>query len=103
MKEVLAFVAGFAAIAAASSAEAQSPRTCGARALIVERLAEDYGERRRSMGLGANNSVMEVYASDETGTWTITLTMPNGMMCLVASGRAFEALRDAEVAEGTPL
>lgn len=68
--------------------------------MVVDRLAEGYGETRQSMGLGANNSVIEVFASDETGTWTITVTMPNGMTCLVASGQAYEALAEALPAKG---
>ena len=78
----------------------QSARNCGPRDLVVGRLAEGYGESRKSMGLGANNSVVEVFASEETGTWTITVTSPNGMTCLVASGQAFEELADALPAKG---
>ena len=78
----------------AGAATAQG-RACGPRDAVVERLATKYGESRQSMGLGANNAVMEVFASSETGTWTITVTMPNGMMCLVASGQAYEALAEA--------
>ncbi len=47
---------------------AQSSRNCGERAQVVNRLAEGYGETRRSLGIGANNSVIEVFASTETGT-----------------------------------
>jgi hypothetical protein len=47
------------------------------------------------MGLGANNAVVEVFASEETGTWTITVTMPSGLTCLVASGQSFETLAEA--------
>ena len=103
MNETLAFAIGFFLLAAAS-ADASGARYCGEREAIVKRLAEGYGESRRSIGLGANDSVMEVFASDETGTWTITVTMPNGTMCLVATGRAFEALDDdVEPARGTAL
>jgi hypothetical protein len=102
MKEFAYLVFGFALLAAAG-AEAQGMRHCGDRAQIVERLAEGYGESRQSMGLGSNNAVMEVYASEETGTWTITVTMPNGMMCLVASGRSYERLEEElEPARGAP-
>lgn len=62
---------------------------CGARAAIVEVLAERFGEHAQSMGLAANNSVVEVYASEETGTWTIIVTGTNGLTCLVASGEGF--------------
>ncbi|ABV94608.1 conserved hypothetical protein [Dinoroseobacter shibae DFL 12 = DSM 16493] len=63
---------------------------CAEREKVVQRLTTNYGETVQSMGLGANNGVMEVFASEETGTWTITVTMPNGQTCLIASGQAFE-------------
>jgi hypothetical protein len=63
---------------------------CAAREQVVQRLTSNYGETVQSMGLGANNGLMEVFASEETGTWTITVTMPNGQTCLIASGQAFE-------------
>lgn len=84
-------------LAAVTDAAAQSSRNCGPRIAVVERLAEGYGETRQSMGLGANNAVVEVFASEETGSWTITITRPGGLTCLVASGQAFE-----EVAEALP-
>ncbi|WP_299622133.1 hypothetical protein [uncultured Tateyamaria sp.] len=87
-------------ILTAGLASAQQQRNCGPRDLVVARLAEGYGETRQSMGLGANNAVIEVFASDESGTWTITVTTPNGMTCLVASGQAFEALAEALPAQG---
>ncbi len=84
----------------AGMAMAQQARNCGPRELVVSRLAEGYGETRQSMGLGANNAVIEVFASEESGTWTITVTSPNGVTCLVASGQAFEELAEALPAKG---
>ncbi|MEM6759276.1 MAG: hypothetical protein AAF601_07325 [Pseudomonadota bacterium] len=83
-----------------ATAQAQQARNCAPRDIVVTRLADGYGETRQSMGLGANNSVVEVFASDESGTWTITITSPNGMTCLVASGQAFEELVEALPAKG---
>ena len=74
---------------------AQSVRNCRPRDNVVERLANGYGETRQSIGLGANNAVIEVYASDDTGTWTITITSTNGVTCLIASGKSFETLAEA--------
>lgn len=82
-------------LALATDAMAQRARNCGPRDVVVTRLAEGYGETRQSIGLGANNSVVEVFASDETGSWTITVTSVNGMTCLVASGQSFEELVEA--------
>jgi len=66
---------------------------CGNHDTVVARLAERFGETRQSMGLGTNNSVVEVFASKETGSWTITVTSARGITCLVASGQAFETLK----------
>ncbi|KNG94384.1 hypothetical protein [Pseudaestuariivita atlantica] len=85
---------GLMTAAAAAPALAQT-RNCAPRDAVVDRLADRFGETRQSIGLGANNAVVEVFASEETGTWTITVTMPNGISCLVASGQAFEAVAEA--------
>ncbi|QJF52451.1 MULTISPECIES: hypothetical protein [Roseobacter] len=87
-------------ITSVTDASAQNTRNCGPREAVVDRLAQGYGESRQSMGLGANNAVIEVFASDETGTWTITVTTPNGLTCLVASGQSFETLAEALPAKG---
>lgn len=75
-------------------AEAQG-RQCGPRDKVVETLAQKYKESRRSIGLATQGRVMEVYASDESGSWTIVVTMANGMSCLIASGQAFEDVNEA--------
>ncbi|MEM7720345.1 MAG: hypothetical protein AAF222_14195 [Pseudomonadota bacterium] len=79
------------ALLAPLAAHAQG-QNCGNRDLVVERLTTKYGESRQSIGMAPKGRVVEVYASHETGTWTITVTMPNGMTCLVASGQSFETL-----------
>lgn len=81
-------------IASTTDAAAQNNRNCAPRDAVVDRLAEGYGETRQSVGLGANNAVIEVFASDKTGTWTITVTTPNGMTCLIASGQSYETVAE---------
>ncbi len=79
---------------------AQTSPNCAPREIVVDRLASTYGESRQSMGLGANNAVVEVLASSETGSWTITVTSVHGLTCLVASAQAFEELAEVLPAEG---
>lgn len=79
---------------AANHANAQS-RQCAAHDAVVERLAVRYGESRQSIGLGSDNSVVEVYASAETGSWTIVVTRPGGPTCLVAAGQSFQQVSEA--------
>jgi hypothetical protein len=77
--------------AATPVAEAQTRSACAERAQVVTRLAEKYGETLQSMGLHQSDAVMEIYASEETGTWTILVTRPDGQACLIAAGRMWEA------------
>ncbi len=90
-----ALTAAAAVLLASTTDIAAQGRNCAPRDAVVNRLAEGYGETRQSMGLGANNAVVEVFASDETGSWTITVTAPNGVTCLVASGQGYEQLAEA--------
>lgn len=82
-------------ILAATQLPAQSRNNCAPRDLVIDRLAEGYGETRQSIGLGGNNALVEVFASDQTGSWTITVTLPDGVTCIMASGQAFETLAEA--------
>ncbi len=84
----LAMVAGLSPAAQAQAqASARGDALCGERLRIVDRLQAAYGETRRGYGLQQGASVVEVYASDKTGSWTILATSPTGISCLVASGR----------------
>lgn len=64
---------------------------CGERGKIVGYLSSRYFEQPVSMGLSKNGSVLEVFAS-EKGTWTILVTRPDGVTCMIASGKAWEKL-----------
>ncbi|MCC6304986.1 MAG: hypothetical protein IT545_07295 [Rhodobacteraceae bacterium] len=101
MRTPIPALAALLAVAAALPAAAQ-PAQCGARDRVLAHLADSYGETRRAIGRAANDVVVEVFASAATGSWTITATLPNGMMCLVAAGEGFEAVTEAAPARGTP-
>ena len=97
-KSVLLTTALAFGIGSTASAQGQN---CGARGAVIDTLAERYGESRQSIGMAPEGRVVEVFASLETGTWTITVTLPNGMTCLVASGDAFEVLDEPLRPTGT--
>ena len=86
---LLALSVAMGAMLVATSARAQA-NNCADRAYVVDQLSTKYGESRQSVGVAANNSVVEVYANGGTGSWSIVITMPNGQACLVASGMSFE-------------
>ncbi len=89
-------------LALASPVFAQQQRACGDRDAIVERLGNKYGEQPAGMGLSHANSMVEVFASEETGTWTILITMPSGQACLVAAGEFWEAAPELIKRSGQP-
>jgi hypothetical protein len=94
MKRIL-FLMSFgigAMLLAAQQAHAQG--NCADHATVVERLGERYGESRQSIGLASDNAVIEVFASMDTGSWTITVTRPGGPTCLVAAGQAYQYLNE---------
>ena len=83
-----------AVLLTAGPGAAQSLQNCAKRELVLSRLTEGYGESRQAIGLGANNTMVETFASDETGSWTIIVTTASGVSCIVASGQAYEQLTE---------
>lgn len=80
-----------------SAPEAEAQNVCGKRDAIIKQLEAKYGETRRSIGLQEGRGVVEVYASEKTGSWTILVTDPRGRSCLMAAGEAFQIEQVAEV------
>jgi len=76
--------------AEAAGAAAARPGACAARGEVVAKLAKRFGETLRSVGLQRAEGLVEVYASEKTGTWTILVTRPDGMSCLLAAGELWE-------------
>ncbi len=75
---------------------------CGDRQAIVDQLTNKYGESRQNVGLNGNNSLVEVFVSAATGTWTILVTMPTGTSCLVAAGQNWQVVEAEIVTPGNP-
>lgn len=86
---IFALSLGFGGVILATQIAFASPQ-CDSRAKVTTLVADQYGETRRALGIAGTDAVMELFASDATGTWTITLTLPDGRMCLMASGLGYE-------------
>jgi len=88
---IAAVVAGLLLGASGMAAPAAAQTVCGKREDIILQLERKYGETRRSVGVQQGRGVVEVFASRETGSWTILVTDARGMTCLMAAGEAYEA------------
>ena len=100
-KLMFALSLGFAGLILATQAGWAAPQ-CAPRDGVLTALTQKYGETRRGIGLAGTEQVMELFANADSGSWTITVTLPDGMMCLVATGQAFESLTEALPAPGDP-
>jgi hypothetical protein len=90
-RPLFALSLGFGGVILATQIAHSNPQ-CDSRDVVTALLADRYGETRRAVGLAGEAAVMELYASDATGTWSITMTLPDGRMCLMASGAGYETV-----------
>lgn len=78
-------------VAAQGIANNGAPVVCDDRMTIVSSLSDDYQETRNSIGLANSGSVVEVFSSID-GSWSMIVTRPDGISCLIAAGRNWESL-----------
>ena len=69
--------------------QASGGAVCGERAKFLPHLGKNHNESPSAMGVTASGRVIEVLTSSD-GTWTIIMTHPNGLTCMVAAGKAWE-------------
>lgn len=81
-------------------ATAALAQPCAPRHDMLERLAEGYGEAPRAMGLTKGGALMEMFASADGDTWSLTVTLPSGLTCLLDAGSHFQPI--AAPPEGGP-
>lgn len=72
---------------AAATTEAQP--MCGPRDIFLLKLQQDFRERPAGIGLAGSGHVIELLTSGH-GTWTLLVTSPNGVSCIVAAGDGWE-------------
>ena len=63
---------------------------CAPHDVMMESLADGWGEGRVSVALDQRGHLLEVYANLTTQTWTAVATTPDGESCIAASGTAYE-------------
>lgn len=85
--------------AGAREAGATALRPCHDYKALVTALDKRYGEAPVSLGLQNNGHAFQVFASPESGSWTVLSVTPDGIGCIVAAGRHW---RTREVAATDP-
>jgi len=81
----------------ADGANAQAQRLCMLKATaIADQLGAQYGEALTAAGVDNNGNLVQVYSS-ESGSWSIVVTIPGGMTCIVSAGEGWVRERTAEL------
>lgn len=100
---VAALVAAGLAVTALPAFAQADDVVCAERAIITERLAEDFEEMPTGGGVMTEEQLLEIWSSPETGTWTALMTFADGTSCIVGSGMNWhQGLPDA-VRAGTRM
>ncbi len=72
-----------------------TPAVCNSRDRLLAQLEKRYGEVPVAIGV-ADGALVELLTAKDGFTWTIILTSPKGVSCLVASGEGWRALAPAQ-------
>ncbi len=80
---------GFALVATSAMAAPQ----CDERTNVLQLLSDKYKEAPVAIGVTNNGGLVEVLSTGNGGTWSIIVTTPQGMSCLVAAGEGWKSIQ----------
>jgi len=91
----LGILLGLATVTGVKSAHSQqAPPTqrlaCTAHEKMTQFLGTKFTEAPTSLGLASDGKVLEVFASEDGESWTMVATAPEGISCIVASGKYWQ-------------
>jgi hypothetical protein len=100
ISKLLAVAAVIVALAVPAPANAM---TCGPRTTVVKKLANHYKEKQAAIGLAADGRLIEVWVNPKSRGFTVMLTTPLMVSCIVATGKAMEIDEPTELVAGSSL
>lgn len=75
-----------AAVPAQVAPAAAGQTFCAERTQIAERLTSKYAEQLVGGGMQSADGLLEVWTTTTGATWTILMTRPDGVSCVMATG-----------------
>ena len=96
MWKILALSAGLALV---STGAATAQPQCDQRDSVLQVLAQKYKETPVALGVTHNGGLVEVLTTGTGNTWSIIVTTPQGMSCLVAAGEGWKAMQQQIAAD----
>jgi len=84
-------ILGFAFLFVLSMSAWAQP-ACGPKSEVKTFLTSEHKEKQIAIGLSKNGSLVELFTKQDGSTWSILITTPGGMACLVLMGEHWEQL-----------
>ena len=85
-------LAATAAVAVAEDRPPAMPVPCMRSEELVQFLAENFAEVPMARGLSDGGVLVTVFAGKNGNTWTLAITQPSGVSCILSAGESFEFL-----------
>ena len=85
--------------AAVAQSQNQSQNQCNTRDNVISLLSSKYKEAPVAVGVTNTGGLVEVLSTGDGNTWTIIVTTPQGMSCLVAAGEGWRAVEKTAAME----
>lgn len=85
--------------AAAAQSQNQNQNQCNTRDNVISLLSSKYKEAPVAVGVTNTGGLVEVLSTGDGNTWTIIVTTPQGMSCLVAAGEGWRAVEKTAAME----
>jgi len=83
-------IAAMAAVSAAVVPAQAQFRACGDGTGLIAHLQKEWGEDTAALALEDRGGLVRILRNPDTGTWSLLVTQPDGLTCLVMSGQAWE-------------
>jgi hypothetical protein len=97
MSRIVLMTSTIVATAILPATGSAAPTFCGVRGDVLMKLASDFREQPTSTALTSDGQLLEVLRSESGMTWSIILTSPDGLSCLVATGESWQDKLSREV------
>lgn len=90
---LLAGIALWASASANTALANEAGIACTDRDSAVTHLSSKYREHTVALGLASNGGVLELLTDEAGKTWSIIVTTPDGLSCMVANGEYWEPVQ----------
>ncbi|MBM3524577.1 MAG: hypothetical protein FJX57_16650 [Alphaproteobacteria bacterium] len=88
----VAAIAALGMLSCAAPASADQPASCFKRPDLIKYLSSNFKEAPVAVGVTDAGMLLEVFTTRSGETWTVAVTTPHGLTCLMATGQDWQTV-----------